>query len=81
MVPPENHSVKSLKIASRRHFVRDLIVGASVYCLTPNLLAGCRVMPEQSGSSSSPEQQEGTAVMDQALEILSRTAVESRSLR
>jgi hypothetical protein len=75
MIIPENQPMKSLKIASRRHFMRDLIVGASVYCSSPNLLAACLVTPEQS-SSASPEKQEGDALMDQALEMLARTGPE-----
>lgn len=75
MVTPENDSMKSLKIASRRPFLRGLIVGASVYCLTPNLLAGCSVMPKQS-SDVSGVKREGAEVMDQALEMLARTGPE-----
>ena len=79
MVVPENHSKRLTKISSRRRFVRQLVVVTSAYCLTPTLLAGCKVaMPKQKNSSSTTPEQPGSraALMDQALEMFRRTGPE-----
>ena len=77
MVLPLNHPKNPTKVSSRRRFMRDLVTVTSAYCLTPNLLAGCNVMPKQK-ISASPEKQgaRSTALMDQALEMFARTGPE-----
>ncbi|MFN0277715.1 MAG: questin oxidase family protein [Pyrinomonadaceae bacterium] len=75
MIIPENHSAKSLMTVSRRHFVHGLIAGASVYCLTPNLLDGRGVILAQTIGPSSAKQ-DAAALLDQALEIFARSGPE-----
>lgn len=77
MVLPLNHPMNPAKIDSRRRFMRDLVVVTSAYCFTPNLLAGCKVMPKQKSSGASPDKPEArAALMDQALEMFARTGPE-----
>lgn len=76
MVVPLNHPKNPAKIGSRRRFMRDLAVVTSAYCLTPNLLAGCKVMPKQKSSTSTDKPETRAALMDQALEMFARTGPE-----
>jgi len=73
---PLNQQKNPAKTGSRRSFVRDLVVVTSAYCLTPNLLAGCTVMPKQKISESPEKREARAALMDQALEMFARTGPE-----
>ena len=76
MVVPLNHPKNPAKIGSRRRFMRDLVVVASAYCLTPSLLVGCKVMPKQKSNTSTDEPETRAALMDEALEMFARTGPE-----
>lgn len=70
MARPDNHPVQT----SRRRFMHELVLAGSAYCISPALLTGCQMMPQQNSIASSNEQK--NSVMDEALEMFARTGPE-----
>jgi hypothetical protein len=59
---------------SRRRFMHELVIAGSAYCISPALLTGCQIMPQQNSIALSNEQK--NSVMDEALEMFARTGPE-----